>query len=117
MLIRSNYMKVFNELDEIYTSKSFEHLSLLTFLNKNVYESPMIYWNINTKNEISYDCSLGIDDNFIELYHLYYKDLDNLHPKKIGNYFLNHSNIVCELDYMNKSLEIHIHFYLKKLKD
>ncbi len=42
----------------------------------------MIYWNINTKNEISYDCSLGIDDNFIELYHLYYKDLDNLHPKK-----------------------------------
>ncbi|WP_139844139.1 hypothetical protein [Acinetobacter baumannii] len=77
MLSRSNYMKVFNELDEIYTSKSFEHLSLLTFLNKNVYESPMIYWNINTKNEISYDCSLGIDDNFIELYHLYYKDLDN----------------------------------------
>ncbi|MEG8087220.1 LuxR family transcriptional regulator, partial [Acinetobacter baumannii] len=65
MLSRSNYMKVFNELDEIYTSKSFEHLSLLTFLNKNVYESPMIYWNINTKNEISYDCSLGIDDNFI----------------------------------------------------
>ncbi|PIL47335.1 helix-turn-helix transcriptional regulator, partial [Acinetobacter baumannii] len=55
MLSRSNYMKVFNELDEIYTSKSFEHLSLLTFLNKNVYESPMIYWNINTKNEISYD--------------------------------------------------------------
>ncbi len=47
MLSRSNYMKVFNELDEIYTSKSFEHLSLLTFLNKNVYESPMIYWNIN----------------------------------------------------------------------
>ncbi|WP_139843145.1 hypothetical protein [Acinetobacter baumannii] len=88
MLSRSNYMKVFNELDEIYTSKSFEHLSLLTFLNKNVYESPMIYWNINTKNEISYDCSIGIDNNFIELYHLYYKALDNLHPQKIGNHFL-----------------------------
>lgn len=116
MLSRSNYMKVFNELDEIYTSKSFEHLSLLTFLNKNVYESPMIYWNINTKNEISYDCSLGIDDNFIELYHLYYKDLDNLHPKKIGNYFLNHSNIVCELDYMNKSDYEKSTFYNEFLK-
>ncbi|MDG6205034.1 LuxR family transcriptional regulator, partial [Acinetobacter baumannii] len=76
----------------------------------------MIYWNINTKNEISYDCSLGIDDNFIELYHLYYKDLDNLHPKKIGNYFLNHSNIVCELDYMNKSDYEKSTFYNEFLK-
>jgi len=102
MLSCSNYMKVFNELDEIYTSKSVEHLSLLSYLKDNVYESPMIYWNINAKNEISYDSSLGIDDNFIEQYNLYYKDLDYLHPKKIGNHFLNRSNIICELDYINK---------------
>ncbi|MDA3452945.1 MULTISPECIES: helix-turn-helix domain-containing protein [Acinetobacter] len=103
MLSRSNYMKVFNELDEIYSSKSYEHLNLLSFLKENVYESPMIYWDISEKNEITFDCSLGIDNNFIEQYDLYYKDLDNLHPKRIGNYFLNHSNIICEFDYISKS--------------
>ncbi len=96
-------MKVFNELDEIYSSKSYEHLNLLSFLKENVYESPMIYWDISEKNEITFDCSLGIDNNFIEQYDLYYKDLDNLHPKRIGNYFLNHSNIICEFDYISKS--------------
>ncbi|MFL4393230.1 helix-turn-helix transcriptional regulator [Acinetobacter pittii] len=116
MLNNSNYMKIFNELDEIYTSKSFEHLSLLSFLKEKVYESPMIYWNINEKNEITYDCSLGIDDNFIELYDLYYKDLDNLHPKKIGNYFLNRSNIICEFDYINKSDYEKSTFYNEFLK-
>ncbi|MEO4109675.1 helix-turn-helix domain-containing protein [Acinetobacter pittii] len=115
MLSRSNYMKVFNELDEIYSSKSFEHLSLLSFLKENVYESPMIYWEIN-ENEITYDCSLGIDDSFIEQYDLYYKDLDNLHPKRIGNYFLNHSNIICEFDYISKSDYEKSSFYNEFLK-
>ncbi|MCG2575115.1 helix-turn-helix transcriptional regulator [Acinetobacter sp. ME22] len=116
MLNHLNCMKVFNELDDIYMSKKIDRLNLLSFLKDKVYDSPMIYWNINSKNEINYDCSLGIDDSFIQLYNSDYIEFDRLHPKRIGHQVLNQSNVMCELDYIDKETYERSTFYNEFLK-
>lgn len=118
MLNRSNYIKIFNELDDIYTSKIFNHIDLLTFLKEKVYDSPMIYWEVTSDNQLNYDCSLDLDNSFIQLYHSRYKDLDNLHPQNLGMSFLNKHNVISEFDYINKKdyeKSIFYNEFLKKM--
>lgn len=102
MINSSNYLQTLNEIDYIYSKKPNNRCELLSFLKEKIYDSPMIYWDINPKNEIIYDSSLGINKEFIELYNTCYKKFDNLPPQKVGTENLAKKNIIFELDFISK---------------
>lgn len=114
MGIKFDFDYIISGLDDLYASDSLNKSQLLQFMQDEVYDVPMIYWDVTDRGDLQYVHSMETDASYVHVYNEKFKNLDVMHPKKIQHQMTR--NVICELDLVDQSSYENSFYYKNFLK-